>query len=423
MQQLTNLKSVRAAHAAFVLSRRKRPMTASPRPVRVCFVIDELVPAGTEGQLLALIRHLDRRHVWPYLCLLRGDNPVSQALEPDDCPILRLGVGSLHHPRTLLRMGRFLRFLHRERIDVVQTYFADSSYFGIFTAWLAGVPHRIRTRNNVGHWLTPLHRRMGRLLNAFTTQTIANCAAARQALLTAEQPRPETVLVLENGVDLDRFRTVPPQAARLAAAPRIGVVANLRPVKGLDVFVRAAALVHTRHPQAVFTVAGEGELRKALEQQAAAAGLAEHFSLPGSVVDVPDFLAGLDVAVLCSHAEGMSNALLEYMAAGRAIVATRVGAAPELIADGVHGLLVPPGDAPKLAEAITRLLEDRELAQRLGAAAQRRAHQRYSREAMVRRFEEFYLSLVPDAVDMGRPPSSTFCPEPVHDACTSRNVC
>ncbi|HTU16665.1 MAG TPA: glycosyltransferase [Gemmataceae bacterium] len=394
MQQLRPPKTVFRAAAA--LARRSRTADASPRPVRVCFLIDELAPAGTESQLLALIRHLDRRRVWPYLCLLRGDKPVSQALEPDDCPILRLNVGALRHPGTLLRTWRFLRFLRRERIDVVQAYFPDSSYFGIPAAWLAGVKHRLRTRNNIGHWLTPLHRRLGRLLNAFTTQTIANCEAARQALLAAEEPRPESVLVLENGVDLDRFHNLPPLTVGVGTTrPRVGVVANLRAVKGLDVFLRAAALIHARHPQAHFTIAGEGELRAALEQQAAAEGLAEHVTLPGSVADVPGFLGELDVAVLCSHAEGMSNALLEYMAAGRAIAATNVGAAPELIVDGVHGLLVPPGDAHKLAEAIGRLLEDRELARRLGAAARLRSQERYSRAAMVRRFEEFYLSLSP----------------------------
>jgi L-malate glycosyltransferase len=398
MKQLTITKDVYLFRPA-TESARKARRAASSRPVRVCFVIDELAVAGTESQLLALIRNLDRRRVWPYLCLLRGDKPMSQALEPDHCPILRLDVRSLRHPRMLLRAWRFLRFLLRERIDVVQAYFADSSYFSIPLSWLAGVPHRMRTRNNIGHSLTPLHRRLGRLLNVFTTQTIANCEAARQALLIAEQPRPESVLVLENGVDLERFRDLPPLKARPASAElRVGVVANLRPVKGLDVFVQAAARVHARHPRAVFTVAGEGELRTELEQRAAAEGLAEHFALPGSVGDVSGFLAGLDVAVLCSHAEGMSNALLEYMAAGRAIVSTRVGAAAELIADGVHGLLVPPGDAEKLADAIGRLLADRELAQRLGAAARRRAWECYSREAMVQRFEKFYVSLVPCSI-------------------------
>ncbi len=118
------------------------------------------------------------------------------------------------------------------------------------------------------------------------------------------------------------------------------------------------------------------------------------FRLRGGVDDMPGFLAGLDVAVLCSHAEGMSNALLEYMAAGRPIVATAVGAAPTLIEHEVHGLLVPPGDAVRLAEAIGRLLVDRRLAQRLGESARRRALERYGRAAMVRRFEGFYEQLL-----------------------------
>lgn len=381
----------RSAHAGMLGLRTAAP--ARP-PVRVCFLIDELAPAGTETQLLALIRHLDRRRVRPYLCLLRGDSPVSQALEPDDCAILRLGVGSLHHPSTLWRFGRFVRFLRRERIDVVQAYFPDSSYFGVLAAWLAGVRHRVRTRNNIGHWLTPLHRLLGRALNVLTTRTIANCEAARQALLAAEKPSVESVFVLENGVDLQRFRDMTPLAKCSPVVPRVGIVANLRPVKGLDVFVAAAVRLRDRHRRAIFAVAGEGELRDSLEEQARRGGLAGRFQLLGSVADVPKFLSGLDVAVLCSHAEGMSNALLEYMAAGRAIVATAIGAATELIEDGTHGLLVPPGDAERLAEAIGRLLDDRHLARRLGEAARRHAWKCYSREAMVRRFEDFYEQLV-----------------------------
>jgi glycosyltransferase involved in cell wall biosynthesis len=372
--------------------RAETPGTAGP--VRVCFLIDELAAAGTETQLLALIRRLDRARVQPYLCLLRGDSPASRTLEPDDCPVLRLGVGALCRPATLAKATRLVRFLRRERIEVLQTYFPDSSYLGIPAAWLAGVPHRLRTRNNLGHWLTPAHRALGRMLNRLTTGTVANCEAAREALLRDEGPRPESVVVLENGVDFARFRGAPPVTSRAGALPRrVGVVANLRPVKGLDVFLDAAVRLATAHPDVVFTVAGEGELREALEQSACERGLADRFQLPGSVGDVPGFLAGLDVAVLPSRAEGMSNALLEYMAAGRPVVATVVGAAPELIGDGAHGLLTPPGDAAGLAAAIDRLLRDPALAARLGDAARRRARDRYSREAMVERFTEFYERL------------------------------
>jgi glycosyltransferase involved in cell wall biosynthesis len=377
-------------HPAAQLLPRKR----EPGPVRVCFLIDELAPAGTETQLLALLRHIDRGRVEPTLCLLRGDSPTSRALEPDDCAVRRLGVGSLRHPGTLALVRRFARFLRRRSIDVVQAYFPDSCYFGLVAAWLAGVPHRVRTRNNLGHWLTPLHRALGRLLNRFATLTVTNCQAARDALLASERPAPESVVVLENGVDLDRFDRIPLLTSGGGEALRVGTVANLRPVKGLDLLVEAAARLASTHPRAVFEVAGEGEQRPALEIQINKSGLDGRFALRGCVADVAGFLAGLRVAVLCSHSEGMSNALLEYMAAGRAVVATAVGAAPHLIEDGVHGLLVPSGDAGALARAIDRLLREPHLAARLGQAARARALERYGRAAMVRRFEDFYVGLV-----------------------------
>jgi glycosyltransferase involved in cell wall biosynthesis len=369
------------------------PSARAARPVRVCFLIDDLAAAGTEMQLLALLRHLDRTRVQPYLCLLRGDSPMSRTLEPDDCPVLRLRVKSLLRPSTLMRTWRFRRYLREQRIDVVQAFFPDSCYFGLPAAWLAGVPHRLRTRNNLGHWLTPLHRLLGRLLNLVTTRTVTNCPAARAALLAAEGPRPESVVVLENGVDLDSFAVVAPLDDEPVGVVRVGAVANLRPVKGLDLLVEAAARLAPAYPRVVFEVAGQGDMRGELGRQVRERGLAGRFRFRGIVTDIPGFLDSLRIAVLCSHAEGMSNALLEYMAAGRAVVATAVGATPDLIADGVHGLLVPPGNVGALTAAIDRLLRNPEFAARLGRAAAARVHRHYSRGAMVRRFENFYQSL------------------------------
>ncbi len=373
-----------------------KPALAVPAPappVRVCFLIDELNTAGTETQLLALIRHLDRARVQPYLCLLRGDSPSSRALEPDCCPVLRLGVGSLLRPATLVKARQLAQFLRSERIDVLQVYFPDSTYLGVLVARMAGVPHVVRTRNNLGYWLTPLHRRLGRLYARLADVTVANCEPCREAVLADEGAAPGSVVVLENGVDLERFAGVAP-LRRSNDPVRVGVVANLRPVKGLDLFVRAAAAVASRTPDVSFTIAGEGPERTALEQLGSELGLGERLRLPGVVADVPGFLAQVDVAALCSRSEGMSNALLEYLAAGRAVVATRVGAADRLIEDGVHGLLVPPGDESALAAALGRLVEDAALRVRLGEAARRHVERHYSRQAMVRRFEDFYRRLV-----------------------------
>jgi L-malate glycosyltransferase len=364
------------------------------RPMRVCFMIDELDIAGTESQLLALIRHLNRSRVLPFLCLLKGERASSRALEPRTCLVSRLGVRSLHHPSTFLKTLQLVRWLRQWRIDVMQVYFPDSTYVGVPAARLAGVPLIVRVRNNLNHDMTPVHRVLSCFCNRIVTHTAANCDSCRAAVVAGEHVPPASVHVLENGVDLDRFLGVPVYLGPNAGATRrVGVVANLRPVKGLEVFIRAAALVAKSYPDLRFEIAGQGELRWALQEKARAGGLGGRFLLRGALDDIPAFLAGLDLAVLPSLSEGMSNAVLEYMAAGRPIVATAVGATPRLLQDGVHGLVVPPNDPRALAAALDRLLRDPALACRLAAAARRRAHEEFSREAMVRRFEAFYLRL------------------------------
>ena len=366
---------------------------ADPRPVRVCFVIDRLGRAGTESQLLALIRHLDRTRVEPALCLLNGADPDSKALLPCDCPTLDLRLRRLGHPAAARAAFQLARFWHRHGADVVQTYFLDSTYFAAPLAWLCGIRHVVRVRNNTGYWVTARHRRLSRVVGRLCRTTLTNSADGRLALLAEERLPAERVRVIENGVDLDKFQSAPPPDTGRAVV-RVGAVANLRPVKNIDGLVRAAAQICRVHAGAHFEVAGDGELRGELERQVLAAGLSDRFRLVGPVTDVPEFLSRLDVAVLCSHSESMSNALLEYMAAGRAIVATDVGANGRLVRHEREGLIVPAGDDAALAGALGRYLRDPALARTLGVGARRRAEDRFSRAAMVRRFEEFFTNLV-----------------------------
>jgi glycosyltransferase involved in cell wall biosynthesis len=389
---------------------KKRETTGELPPVRVCFLIDELTPAGTETQLIELIRNLNRSRVEPFLCLLRGEDERSQSLEPEKCPVLRLDLRCWRHPTMLGKAFRLARFLRQARIDVLQVYFPESTYLGVPVGRWAGVPWIVRTRNNLGYWMTPWHRRLGRFCSWLSDVLVANCDACRQAVMVDEDLPPGRIVVLENGVDLARFPLGRPgQSPRPGTSRRVGVTANLRPVKGLDVFLRAAALVAQSQGDLGFAIAGEGPLRPLLENQARELGLSGCLDWAGSVTDVPAFLAGLDVAVLPSLSEGMSNALLEYMAAGKAIVATAVGGNVDLIEPGVHGLLVPPGDAPRLAAAIGELLIHPDRAARLGRNARRRAEKHYNRAAMVRRFEDFYQGLV-HALDPDRLHVSVYSP-------------
>lgn len=156
------------------------------RPIRVCYVIDNLGVAGTELQLLTLIGRLDRARIQPCLCLLRGENDLSRSLEPVDCPVLRLGVRSLHHPSTLAKAWWFAQFLRQNHIDIVHCFFPGSTRFAVPVARLAGVRWIVASRRNLVSWMTPWDRRLARLYRRWIDITVANCEACRRPVIEQE---------------------------------------------------------------------------------------------------------------------------------------------------------------------------------------------------------------------------------------------
>ena len=267
------------------------------RPVRVSFFIDNLGRAGTESQLLALLRTLDRSRVEPALVLLDGESEASRELEPPDCPILRLGVKKLLGRGAYRAAQQLRRFWIAQRPDIAQIYFLDSAYFGVPVAKLAGVPHIVRVRNNLSYWLTRKHRLLNRAIRPFVNATLTNSEAGRAALMERDCLPAERIEVIENGVDLERF-ALPGRRPFSESTIRIGCVANLRPVKNIDGLLRAAAVLVQEFPKLHFDVAGEGEQRPALEKLHSESGLGERFRFLGSVREIPEFLGGLDLAVL-----------------------------------------------------------------------------------------------------------------------------
>ena len=164
--------------------------TEADRPIRVCFIIDQLRPAGTEIQLLGMINGFDRRRVRPYLCLLDGEDALSRSLEPGDCPILRLDMRKLFHLSSIRKAWTLLRFIRKHRIDVLQAHFPDSTYFGVPAARLAGVPRVVRTRRDLGYWLRPRDRRLGRLYNHLVDATLVNSESVRESVCATSSRGP-----------------------------------------------------------------------------------------------------------------------------------------------------------------------------------------------------------------------------------------
>jgi glycosyltransferase involved in cell wall biosynthesis len=276
--------------------------------------------------------------------------------------------------------------------------------FAVPAARLAGVPVVIASIRDTGAYVTPMQRRVQRAVCRFADRVVVNADAVKDWLVD-EGYDERRITVIRNGIDPAPFGKkaapgklhyelgVPPNT------PLIAVLSRVSPIKGLEYFLDAAAVVSAKIPDARFLIVGKADTRDAgyqrqLEAHANRLGLSRRVVFTGLRMDVPELLDDVSVSVLPSLSEGLSNVLLESMAAGVPVVATRVGGSPEVVEDGVTGLLVPPRDADGLARAILRFQEDREMAARVGQAGRARVVERFSIADMVRRTEQLYADLL-----------------------------
>src|SRR5712692_6652332 len=223
---------------------------------------------------------------------------------------------------------------------------------------------------------------------------IAASEAIRQ-MLVADGVEADRTVTVHEGIDVDHVLAAPPVKVHDAfwlphGAPVVGNVAALVPHKGQRYLIDAAHLVVRQIPDARFVILGEGELREHLEKQVHEHHLEKHVLLPGFRTDVLGCIKGFDLFVMSSVAEGLGTSLLDAMACSRPIVATRAGGIPEIVEDGVNGLLVPPRDHPALATAIVRALKDGDLRRRMGEAGFARVRERFTVERMVENTADVY---------------------------------
>jgi glycosyltransferase involved in cell wall biosynthesis len=233
---------------------------------------------------------------------------------------------------------------------------------------------------------------------------------AIRRMLVADGVPPERTVTVHEGIDLDHAAAAPPVNVHEAFwlphdAPVVGNVAALVPHKGQRHLVEAARLVVRELPDARFVVLGEGELRDHLERQVRDYRLEKHVLLPGFRTDVLGCIKGFDLFAMSSVTEGLGTSLLDAMACGKAVVATETGGIPEVVEDGVTGLLVPPRDHRAMAAAIVRLLSDDGLRRRMGEAGLARVGARFTVERMIAETAAVYARVAgtPHAADTASP--------------------
>jgi glycosyltransferase involved in cell wall biosynthesis len=304
--------------------------------------------------------------------------------------------------RDAVVLSQLVRLMRRERPDIVHTHTAKAGTLGRLAAFLTGVPVIVHTFH--GHVLqgyfssarTRLFIAIERALARVTTRLIAVSPSVRRELLDMKIGRPERFDVIRLGLDLDPFLEAERLRGQLRAeigvgptVPLVGIVGRLVPIKGHDQFLEAASRIATL-PAAHFVIAGDGELRGVLETRAAELGLSKRVHFLGWRADLPRIYADLDVVVLSSLNEGSPVALIEAMAAGRAVVATDVGGVADVVASGVAGILTPPRDPAALAGAVQAVLADDSRRAAMGRAGRASVYPTYSVPRLLQEIDQLY---------------------------------
>lgn len=384
--------------------------------LRILQVITRLVRGGAPNVVLSIAEGMAKKG---HSCELatgvetgREGELLSRAKE--------LGLKVIHIPslvrevrpaRDLAALFELMRVIATGRYDVVHTHTSKAGLLGRVAAKLAGV--RAIVHSPHGHIFAPLANIPGvsgrpvmkkifywveRVAARFCDHIVCLSENEKRELLGMHLAMPGRVSVIRNAVDVAALREAAgrncERKLRLPASSFvIGVAGRLTAEKGVSVLLTAMKEVLVRVPGARLVIAGDGPERAALEQQARDLGIADAVDFLGMRTDLPRVLATLDVFVLPSLYEGFGLVLLEAMAVGTPVIATRVGGVPEVVEDGVTGLLVPPADPGKLAKAILRLERDAELAETLVKGASLRLQSNFDLPRLVDTFEQLYFSL------------------------------
>jgi glycosyltransferase involved in cell wall biosynthesis len=361
--------------------------------LRVLHLETSLNWGGQEFRTLDEIRWFNRNGHRAWL-VCQPDSEIRRRAEEMKIPHLALPMARGLNLSTLRQIGRLLR---RERIDVIHTHSPKDSWIS-FPLHLAGRPV-VRSRH------VSVAGRM-RFRRAFffrhgQRRLIAAAASIRDDLVRRCRVRPEKIVVVGEGVDLQKFHPAVDGAIFRKQwqipqdAPLVGMLGMVRKEKGQLEFIEAALLILKANPDVRFVLAGAATALTRPYAEQCRARLAEAGAailMPGYLEDAPAFLAALDLVVVPSLAEAQSRVVPEAFAMRKPVIASRVGGLPELIEDGVNGLLVPPGDSAALAHAIQRLLSDPALREKLAQVGYQKARTDLSFDRMMRETLAVYRS-------------------------------
>jgi len=305
----------------------------------------------------------------------------------------------------LLALAELTWLMKKQRYDIIHTHNSKAGFIGRLAGKIAGV--RIIVHNIHGfafhEFEKPPRRKLfihlERFAAKFTDKLITVSEPLREWGLKLAIGNPEKYVTIYSGIDLEKFDVnidIKEKKLRLGIEPEdkvIGVVSKLWEGKGHECILQAARDVIDQVPDVKFVFVGEGYLRKKLESLARKLDLSDHVIFTGFRTDIPEITATFDIALLASFFEGLGRVLLEAMALGKPVIASRVGGIVDVVDDGKTGILVSPGNSASLAEAMIRLLRNDGLRIRMGNAGRARIDAKFSAKTMINQIQMVYNEL------------------------------
>jgi glycosyltransferase involved in cell wall biosynthesis len=373
--------------------------------LRVLHIIDHMGAGGAQTQLARMLPLLARNQFHPQVICLRGMTPLAQTLINQGIPVTALDL-----PRWSLRQySALVQLMSDIRPTIVHTHLIAAEVLGRIAARQCAVPCVI-THDHLGVMYdlatTPgpvmvLRRFVDRWLTRQTDRWIALSEQARSYAIQAHHAQPHQVVTIANGIDPMPYMLAHQQRERMRAALGLATeqlvvicIGRLIASKGQADLLYAVANLRAICPNIALLIVGSGPEQQSLTKRAEHIGIADIVHILGARTDIAELLAAADIFVLPSYSEAFSVAIIEAMAAGLPVVATSVGGAPEQLAGGTCGILVPPGNQQCLAATILQLANDSNQRQMLGQAARERVLQCYTIEQTIHQIEMVYRGAI-----------------------------
>ncbi|MEW6066683.1 MAG: glycosyltransferase [Nitrospirota bacterium] len=367
------------------------------QPINILHVIPKLSVGGVENQLALVLRKYDRTKFCPFVCCLSDKDTIGKEIETNGIEVVYLN--RLKHKFDWKIVKDIYKLIQLWNIKIVRTHQYHANLYGRLAAWLARVPCIVASVHNVYTIDKKIHRRIiNKCFAGFTDKIIAVSNAVKRDIIRYDRVPEDKIMVIYNGKEIDSFLNIKENIrTELGISPEIpviGTVGRLTPQKGQKYLIEAISKLKNKFPGMVLLIAGDGPLKQKLEKYSEMLGLSEDIKFLGTRRDIPAILSAMDIFVLPSIWEGLCNALIEAMAAGKPIIATDIQPNKEIISSERLGMLIPPENSDAIASSIELLLNNKGIAENMRELSRKKVALDYNINTSIQKYESLFEEIL-----------------------------